>query len=316
MSRWMASVLCCKVIGSTTSSTVTLTGLVSPNGRRMAANGPTSPSHRRGPKRAQRCVPPSVLCSPVLRISAREPRMLFSIRRQLTPVLAVCALNATAGFSADQVTNTGPYNLTFLEGGVGMTRSLAPDNPALSANASWSIKGWLRPTLAQSGDVVIAAVGGTRSLAIHDGRLQLRAGDLEITAARPLQIGNWQAVAATQDGQSLKLYIDGQLSGARSITKQLPAVSPVLTLAPTAANPEQHFGGSLAQFQLETTALSAQSVQWLFNNRPDFPLVVFQNVGAGWPWQEHAWRGLQVPQDPWTLPKSNTPPSRPVASDE
>ncbi|MEA3180818.1 MAG: hypothetical protein QOI59_4341 [Gammaproteobacteria bacterium] len=242
--------------------------------------------------------------------------MLFSIRQRLTPVLAVCALNATAGLGAEQVTNTGPYNLTFLEGGVGMTRSLAPDNPALSASASWSITGWLRPTLAQSGDVVIAAVGETRRLAIHDGRLQLRAGDLEITAARPLQIGNWQAVAATQDGQSLKLYIDGQLSGARSITKQLPAVSPVLTLAPTAANPEQHFGGSLAQFQLEATALSAQSVQRLFNNRPDFPLVVFQNVGAGWPWQEHAWRGLQVPQDPWTLPKSNTPPSRPVASDD
>jgi len=51
-----------------------------------------------------------------------------------------------------------------------MTRSLAPDNPALSANASWSITGWLRPTLAQSGDVVIAAVGGTRRLALADQR--------------------------------------------------------------------------------------------------------------------------------------------------
>lgn len=31
--------------------------------------------------------------------------------------------------------------------------------------------------------------------------------------------------------------------------------------------------------------------------------------------QQRAWRGLQVPQDPWTLPKANSPPSHPVAAD-
>jgi Concanavalin A-like lectin/glucanases superfamily len=241
--------------------------------------------------------------------------MLCSFRRQF--VLIVCAWVATnAACPAD---NSGPYNLTFLEGGIGMSRPLAADNPTLPANASWSITGWVRPTLGQSGDVVVAAVGDTtitscRCLMLHDGKLQIRAGGFEVSAPQPTQIGNWYALAATYDGESLRLYIDGQPVGIRQVTKQLPAVSPTLALAPPAGDPDQHFGGSIAQLQLEAGAVDAQRVQHLYDNRPNFPLVVFQNAGTGWPFQEHAWRGLLVPQDPWTLPGSNTPPARPVAA--
>jgi beta-galactosidase/beta-glucuronidase len=224
---------------------------------------------------------------------------------------------ATAAANPDATHNLGPYNLTFLEGGIGLTRPLAADSPALAANGSWSISGWVRPTLAQSGDVIIAAVGGTsaaecRCLTLHDGKLQLRVSGSEVAADRPLHIAAWQAIAATYDGRSMQLYVDGQPAGSRSITKPLPAASPVLMLAPAAS--DSHFGGSLAHFQVQATALSQDNVRQLASERPDFALIVFQNVGAGWPWQARAWRGLQVPQDPWTLPKGNTPPSRPVAT--
>ena len=243
--------------------------------------------------------------------------MLPLIRRTL--VLTALLVSANTAPAVEPGTNTGPYNLTFLEGGVGLNRALATDNPALSANAPWSITGWLRPTLQQPGDVVIAAMGDARSascrcLVLHEGRLQIRAGGLEIGAATPTPAGKWQALAATYDGQSLRLYVDGQPVGARQVAKQLPAVSPLLALAPPAQEPEQHFGGSVAHLQFDARALSAQEIQQLYESRPDFALTVFQNVGAGWPWQEHAWRGLLVPQDPWTLPKSLTPPSRPVAA--
>jgi len=46
--------------------------------------------------------------------------------------------------------------------------------------------------------------------------------------------------------------------------------------------------------------------------RPDFNLVYFHQVGVGWPWQEKAWRGLQVPQPAWTLPHGKAPFSAPV----
>jgi hypothetical protein len=275
--------------------------------------------------------------------------MLFSFGRPL--LLTVLVVSANIGWAASPADNTGPYNLTFLEGGIGLSRPLAADNPTLAANASWSITGWLRPTLAQSGDVIIAAVGDTtlascRCLVLHDGKLQVRAGGVEVSAPRPAQIGSWHAVAATYDGQSLNLYVDGQPVGSQQLNRQLPAVAPNLALAPTAvtpasqaaapaptaatstrraaksgpartapaADPDHHFGGSIAELTLDATALTADTVRQLFNNRPNFDLVVFQTVGAGWPWQEHAWRGYLVPQDPWTLPKSNTPPSRPVAA--
>ena len=243
--------------------------------------------------------------------------MLLWLRRPL--LLTALVVSANIGSAAQPADNTGPYNLTCLEGGIGLTRPLAADNPTLPANVPWSITGWLRPTLAQSGDVIIAAVGdmnagSCRCLMLHDGKLQIRAGGLEVSSPLPIQVGNWQSVAATYDGHSMRLYIDGQPVGARQLTQQLPAATPSLALAPPAANPEQHYGGSIAQFSLEATALSPERIQQLYNGRPDFSLVVFQNVGAGWPWQEHAWRGYLVPQDPWTLPKSKTPPSHPVAA--
>jgi hypothetical protein len=245
--------------------------------------------------------------------------MAISCHRQLAAfVFMWLGIACLSGATTPEATNNlGPYNLTFLEGGVGLTRPLAADSPALAANGSWSLSGWLQPTLEQSGDVLIAAVGGTsatacRCLALHDGKLQLRVPGAEVTADRPLHVATWQAIAATYDGRSVQLYVDGQLAGSRPITKPLPAANPVLMLAPTGS--DSHFGGSLAHFQLQATALSQDGVRQLAGERPDFALIVLQNVGAGWPWQEHAWRGLQVPQDPWTLPKANTPPSHPVPS--
>ena len=248
--------------------------------------------------------------------------MPISYHRPLAALVFVglCAA-APAGAASPTVTNNlGPYNLTFLEGGIGLTRPLAADSPATAANGSWSISGWLRPTLEQPGDVVVTAVGEMtpatcRCLALHDGKLQLRVAGFEVTADRPLHIATWQAIAATYDGRALQLYMDGQLAGSRPVTKPLPAVNPVLMLAPVDGS-DTHFGGSVAHLQLHATALTQDNVRQLAGERPDFALLVFQNVGAGWPWQEHAWRGLQVPQDPWTLPKANTPPSRPVANQD
>ncbi len=42
-------------------------------------------------------------------------------------------------------------------------------------------------------------------------------------------------------------------------------------------------------------------------------MVVFHEVGGHWPWQVKQWRGLQEPQDPWTLPEGKAPFSKPVA---
>ena len=74
-----------------------------------------------------------------------------------------------------------------------------------------------------------------------------------------------------------------------------------------------HFGGQLAELKLHKDALSAKQVQALAQAKPDFGVIVFYEVGGHWPWQVKQWRGLQEPQDPWTLPKAKAPHSKPTA---
>ena len=153
--------------------------------------------------------------------------MWLAFSRRLTAWLSVSLLGIAAALGAIEPNsshNSGPYNLTFLEGGVGLNRPLAADDPTLAANVSWSITGWLRPTLQRAGDVVVAAVGGTsadsrRCLTIHDGKIQLLVGGTGITAARSAQVASWQAFAATYDGRSLQLFVDGQLAGSRAASR-------------------------------------------------------------------------------------------------
>src|ERR1035438_9001822 len=77
--------------------------------------------------------------------------------------------------------NFGPYNVTFLEGGVGLTRPLSAEAAPLGIGASWSMTGWLRCAHRQSGEVIVAAIGDVaggewRGLELSDGALSFVAG--------------------------------------------------------------------------------------------------------------------------------------------
>jgi hypothetical protein len=241
-------------------------------------------------------------------------------------VMAISAIAAASPILAaplparDRPTNLGPYNVTALEGGVGMERAIEPATIAAAARP-WSMSGWLRAVRRQSDAVIVAAVGETatggawRGMLLLDGEIVL-----QLSASRRLasgvfvEPGRWYAIAATYDGATARLYIDGRERASASAATV--AVAPHFALAPAASEPgvQPHFGGSLAELTLTPEALDARSVQFLANARPDFALVSFDALGVGWPLQEHAWRGLQEPQDPWTLPKANSAPSAPVAN--
>ncbi len=219
--------------------------------------------------------------------------------------------------------NLGPYNVTALEGGIGMRRPLAARAEVAAAGAPWSMTGWLRWTRRQSAELAVAAVGagapagdGWRGIVLADGELRATiAPGVTLRGSSQLQPGRWTAVAVTYDGAVARLYVDGTLRSAeRASTK---TVNPQIELAPRGipASPSGgHFGGSLALFTVTPFAQSATQIRALADARPDFALITFNALGVGWPWQEHAWRGLQEPQDPWTLPHANSPPSVAVAS--
>jgi hypothetical protein len=239
------------------------------------------------------------------------------------------AAGASAGASPVAL---GPYNVRVLEGGVGLSRPLPGDLPLLAARAPWSISGWINLARRIPGSVVIAAVGDVagsawRGLELRDGRLSLIPGSVAkgataapvatTLAATALEANHWYAIAATFDGSTARVYVDGHEVSASAATTA--AVAPRLELAPPGPSiaPEAglpaHFGGELALFTVAPSALTPAAVRALAQARPDFSLITFNSLGVGWPWQEHAWRGLQEPQDPWTLPHANTPASTPVA---
>jgi beta-galactosidase/beta-glucuronidase len=250
----------------------------------------------------------------------------LSVGGWLIAILSMTSLSlAATGGASDAAVNLGPYNVTFLEGGIGLARPLAAGSNAVLAAVSWSMTGWMSAVRLQPGEVIVAAVGdsaggpgadGWRGIYMADGELRASWGPgATLRSGTTLQPGRWYAVAATYDGTFARLYVDGkERAKERAATT---AVDPRIELAPETvhdpAMPPRHFGGSLAQFTLTPFAQTSQEILSLARAQPQFALMTFNMVGAGWPWQERAWRGLQEPQDPWTLPRANTPPSAPVA---
>ncbi len=237
-----------------------------------------------------------------------------AIAALLTLLSAVTALATALPAALAPGDNFGPYNAVFLQGGIGISRPLSPQAELLQARASWTLVGWVRVDQLPRTRAVIAAVGDAdpadcHCLLVERDRIALRTGPASILySSVPLERGRWLAVAASYDGERAQLYLDGRrISAAVAATG---AVMPRLNLAPTHPHDllgADHFGGALADFEVLPYALTGDEAAARARIAPDFQLVHFQRVGVGWPLQEHAWRGLQTPQDAWTLPHSRAP---------
>ena len=230
-----------------------------------------------------------------------------------------CAPSGAAE-AATPATPVGPFNAVFLAGGVGIVHALAADAPMLQPGGAWSMSGWLRVDRSANAPLVVSSLGASaadrcRCLIVDRGRLQLRVGpDALLRSAADLGTGAWHFVAATYDGQAARLYLDGTEQAA--LAAATSGAEPILHLAPEdSADPagDRHFGGALAQFVLMPQLLTPADIRRAADTRPDFALVQFHAVGVGWPWQEHAWRGLQEPQPAWTLPHSRASAPAPVS---
>ncbi|QUD88918.1 glycosyl hydrolase 2 galactose-binding domain-containing protein [Phenylobacterium montanum] len=213
----------------------------------------------------------------------------------------------------------GPYDVTLLQGGVGMTRELPEAASLYAAGAAWSMSGWVRVDAPQAGEVVVAGLGDPATpacdcLLLRDGRLAFTlAGGARLESSEALQAGAWRFVAVTFDGTTARLFLDGaEVARAPARTE---AVKALFSLGPVlGASPEvRHFGGSLAGFRLDPRALPAGAVKAAATAAPRFDLISFDTVGAHWPVQVTAWIGLQKPQDPWTLPEAKTAAEAPAA---
>ena len=216
---------------------------------------------------------------------------------------ATCGV-VSAGVSG--TSNVGPYNVQILAGGIGLIRPLARQAALLAPNAPWSLTGWVRPTPGLPQVAIIGGFGGSSRgrcdcVVLRDGKLQLwLSGGAQLRTQVALPGGRWSALAATYDGRRARMYLDGRLIAVERVATE--RARPLMQIAPLTS--VGHFGGFLAHWRVHERALPARAVRRLAGELPAFGLVEFFRVGAGWPLQKRSWRGLEHPQDPWTLPQS------------
>ncbi|OYU35428.1 LamG-like jellyroll fold domain-containing protein [Novosphingobium sp. PASSN1] len=235
-----------------------------------------------------------------------------AITRRILPALLVTSALLTTAARAQMPEGGGPWNISSLEGGIGSERPLPASSPVLNAAAPFTFVAWVKPDRIQQGEAALILQGDDacapcRALVLADGRPALRSGPMQLTAAQPLLAGQWTHLAATYDGTTARLFINGKLSAQQALATT--TTPPRLAITPPIPG-KPHFAGSLAQALLDETALNPAA---LFAQRPDFGSVQFREVGVGWPLQRKANIGLTEQQDAWLLPRSNTPPSAPAS---
>jgi beta-galactosidase/beta-glucuronidase len=208
----------------------------------------------------------------------------------------------------------GPYNASFLSGGIGIDRNFANADTLVVAGAAYTLSAWVRPDARQSGQVVLISVGdpggACRCLALRDGRPALIDGDRIVAARRPVAAARWTHIAAVSNGLETILYVDGREAArgkgpSSTVTKHM-GIAPVV-------EGQAHFGGALVEARVSNAPQSAEAVRMTVKSPPKFDLVQMWRVGVGWQWQSSANTGLWRQQDPWTLPRAKGPGTDAVA---
>ena len=224
----------------------------------------------------------------------------------------------------------GPYNGKFLQGGVGLAKSLHEHEPLAMAQTDWSMSLWLKADEAGT-TALLAGVGGMeeatpRYLALKEGKPVFWSGGVgegahELVAPTALPAGAWHAVAVSVDAQGMThLLVDG----AEVASAQMPlgaAAAEILEMAPVRRMPElgsmaevHHFGGLLALVSLRSAALTPDELRAMAKPAAGLDALPFEDGSKEWPEQSRAGaNGYKAPQDPATLPHSLAGAQAPVA---
>ncbi len=169
--------------------------------------------------------------------------------------------------------------------------------------------------------MLIAGAGDQRAedsrfFAVESGVPELRFGrNHSLRSSSPLNPSGWHRLAASFDGHTAHLYVDGTEVAHGAL--QAGPIQPQLMMAPVESpcieTLCEHFGGRIALFSLAREALSAQAIATLAAQKPDFPLIAFEEGSKPWALQVLQFVGNTAPQDPATLPHRNAPFSEPKA---
>lgn len=222
-----------------------------------------------------------------------------------------------AGAAADAP--RGPYHGRFIPDGVGLKKPFTPESGPLKGDARWTIYCWVKGDASAPATTLLAGFGepgAGRFLATRGGKISFRSGDAEVLTGTPLRPGEWQFLAATFDGESLRLYADGAELASRRL--RLADAAPVIHLAPVppAGSDAAHFAGKVAAFTYLPRALAPEELRALASPAQNLDAVTFEDGSKTWPVQLKGQSGLRAPQEAWTLPRlpDSFPEPKPRAS--
>jgi len=214
----------------------------------------------------------------------------------------------------------GPYDVRVLAGGSSLEKPVPAASQVLSAVGAYTLSLWIESSAATPRTVLLAGVGDplaeySHFLGLVAGHPLLRYGaGNALVASNPIPSSGWHFLAASSDGVTEWLSVDGKEVARASLVAG--TVAPYLVIAPTAAPADmetEHFGGELVQVTLLPTAATQQTLSRMAAEPPNPALLHWQDASATWPIQTRGQAGYLEPQDPSLMPTSRAGFSKPVA---
>ena len=144
-----------------------------------------------------------------------------------------------------------------------------PNNAAYTITAAITLEAWVRTSVAQE-QYITTKSDDSWYLAMNGGGGPTGAASFYLNGPSPasggwlygttnLADGRWHHVAGTYDGATLRLYVDGVLQSSRAATGAIPTGTSPVSIG--ARNATATWNGSLDEFRLYNTALTAAQVQ-------------------------------------------------------
>ena len=287
---------------------------------------------------------PHTLSRPRKETSGNMSRFVRALRPAVCSLLALVLISLHAEAQdhrtaePEQVSTYGPYSARFLLGGRGLEKPLNKAETLLDTDSPWTLSLWFHADR-QGMTTLLAGLGDpaaedSRYLGLEAGKpvLRLGAGN-EVGAQNAIADNAWHFIAATFDGVTAHLFLDGAEVG-----NGTPATGPIedaeLLIGPDfISNQEakyrydqphlpptvpsklrmwQHFGGEIADFSVAHTAASPAELSRMAAERPDFATTLYEDGSKAWPFQVREQVGNTAPQPPDTLPHDKAPFGKPT----
>ncbi len=145
----------------------------------------------------------------------------------------------------------------------------------IAGNDPWTINLFVRTDQAPADLTTLGGFGddsdtdGTqRYLVNFQGGIEFWASNIDIASGIPLDVGKWQMLTATYDGQTVRIYKNGALIKAQDAV--LADAAPIVKIAPPGPWPKGHkFSGSIQNFTLWNGPLSPAQIQSLLASLPN-----------------------------------------------